>query len=69
MCIFGAIISDSWLGKFKTILILSVVYTAGSTVIAVGAIPTLNLPTMYVQIKFFCLNYFNDLFYKSFTDY
>lgn len=46
MCVFGAIISDSWLGKFKTILILSVVYAFGNTIIALGAIPTLSLPTM-----------------------
>lgn len=44
MCIFGAIIADSWLGKFRTIFYLSIVYVLGSAVITFGAIPTLNLP-------------------------
>ncbi|XP_037825911.1 peptide transporter family 1 [Lucilia sericata] len=44
LCIFGAIISDSWLGKFKTILYLSLVYVCGSVLITLGAIPPLNLP-------------------------
>lgn len=44
MCTFGAILSDSWLGKFNTILYLSIVYATGSVVIALGAIPQLNLP-------------------------
>lgn len=43
-CIIGAIIADSWLGKFKTIFFLSCLYAAGSTVIAVGAIESLMLP-------------------------
>lgn len=42
--LMGAILADSWLGKFKTILYLSIVYCAGSTLIALGAIPPLNLP-------------------------
>lgn len=46
MCIFGAIISDSWLGKFKTIMSLSIVYVIGTVVIAAGAIPTISLPRM-----------------------
>ncbi|XP_013115810.2 peptide transporter family 1 isoform X1 [Stomoxys calcitrans] len=44
LCILGAIISDSWLGKFKTILYLSLVYVCGSVLITLGAIPPLNLP-------------------------
>ncbi|KAM7348691.1 peptide transporter family 1 isoform 2-T2 [Cochliomyia hominivorax] len=44
LCVFGAIISDSWLGKFKTILYLSLVYVCGSVLITLGAIPPLNLP-------------------------
>ncbi|XP_004523943.1 peptide transporter family 1 isoform X2 [Ceratitis capitata] len=44
LCVFGAIISDSWLGKFKTILYLSLVYVAGSTLVALGAVGPLNLP-------------------------
>lgn len=41
--IFGAIIADSWLGKFKTIFYLSIVYAIGSSVIALGAIPAFPL--------------------------
>ncbi|KAH8245515.1 hypothetical protein KR032_011206, partial [Drosophila birchii] len=44
LCVFGAIISDSWLGKFKTILYLSMVYICGSILLTLGAIGPLNLP-------------------------
>ncbi|KAM8719790.1 hypothetical protein ACLKA7_005935 [Drosophila subpalustris] len=44
LCVFGAIISDSWLGKFKTILYLSLVYICGSALLTLGAIGPLNLP-------------------------
>ncbi|XP_058054155.1 peptide transporter family 1-like isoform X2 [Anopheles bellator] len=43
MCVVGAIIADSWLGKFRTIFYLSIVYTIGSACIALGAIPTWDL--------------------------
>lgn len=43
-CLFGAVISDSWLGKFKTILYLSIVYLMGSIIITLGSAPQLNLP-------------------------
>ncbi|XP_077055453.1 solute carrier family 15 member 1b [Siphateles boraxobius] len=36
--IMGAIIADSWLGKFKTIVYLSIVYTIGQVIMAVSAI-------------------------------
>ncbi|XP_048056579.1 solute carrier family 15 member 1b [Megalobrama amblycephala] len=36
--IMGAIIADSWLGKFKTIVYLSVVYTFGQVIMAVSSI-------------------------------
>lgn len=45
-CIFGAIIADSWWGKFNTIVWLSLVYVAGSITMAFSAIdPWLNLDT------------------------
>ncbi|XP_017472594.1 PREDICTED: peptide transporter family 1 [Rhagoletis zephyria] len=44
LCVVGAIISDSWLGKFKTIFYLSLVYVTGSVLVSLGAVPTLNLP-------------------------
>ncbi|XP_061081719.1 solute carrier family 15 member 1-like [Conger conger] len=36
--ILGAIVADSWLGKYKTIVYLSIVYTLGQGVLAVSAI-------------------------------
>ncbi|XP_061664621.1 solute carrier family 15 member 1b [Syngnathoides biaculeatus] len=36
--ILGAIVADSWLGKFKTIVYLSIVYSLGQVVLAVSAI-------------------------------
>ncbi|XP_058829773.1 peptide transporter family 1 [Topomyia yanbarensis] len=50
MCIFGAIISDSWLGRFRTIWSLSIVYVCGSTLISIGAIPTLDVNAQAMTI-------------------
>ncbi|XP_026768390.2 solute carrier family 15 member 1 [Pangasianodon hypophthalmus] len=36
--ILGAIVADSWLGKFKTIIYLSIVYAIGQVIMAVSAI-------------------------------
>ncbi|XP_041637847.1 solute carrier family 15 member 1-like [Cheilinus undulatus] len=36
--ILGAIVADSWLGKFKTIVYLSIVYALGQVIMAVSAI-------------------------------
>ncbi|XP_032362333.1 solute carrier family 15 member 1b [Etheostoma spectabile] len=36
--ILGAIVADSWLGKFKTIVYLSIVYTLGQVIMAISAI-------------------------------
>uniref|UniRef100_UPI003AAAC2DD solute carrier family 15 member 1 n=1 Tax=Centroberyx gerrardi TaxID=166262 RepID=UPI003AAAC2DD len=36
--ILGAIVADSWLGKFKTIIYLSIVYAIGQVVMAISAI-------------------------------
>ncbi|CAL8369326.1 unnamed protein product [Arctogadus glacialis] len=40
--ILGAIVADSWLGKFKTIIYLSVVYALGQVVMAISAIHDLT---------------------------
>ncbi|NXQ86154.1 S15A1 protein, partial [Nyctibius grandis] len=40
--ILGALIADSWLGKFKTIVSLSVVYTIGQAIMAVSSINDLT---------------------------
>lgn len=39
-CIFGGILSDVWLGKFKTILITSVLYAVGTIIVSFGSIPS-----------------------------
>lgn len=39
MPIFGAMLADGYLGKFRTILYLSVVYSLGNLVMSLGAIP------------------------------
>ncbi|KAL7030445.1 hypothetical protein ACKWTF_006659 [Chironomus riparius] len=44
ICIIGAIIADSWWGKFNTILWLSLVYVSGSTVLTLGAVENWKMP-------------------------
>lgn len=48
--LIGAMIADGWLGRFRTIMYLSLVYAAGSTLISVSAMPQLNLPTLEFTI-------------------
>ncbi|XP_053167080.1 solute carrier family 15 member 1 isoform X2 [Hemicordylus capensis] len=40
--ILGAIVADTWLGKFKTIVYLSIVYTIGQAVLSVSSIHDLT---------------------------
>uniref|UniRef100_A0A8C6THS8 Solute carrier family 15 member 1 n=1 Tax=Neogobius melanostomus TaxID=47308 RepID=A0A8C6THS8_9GOBI len=40
--ILGAIVADSWLGKFKTIIYLSIVYALGQIAMAISAIHDLT---------------------------
>uniref|UniRef100_A0A7N6C3N9 Solute carrier family 15 member 2 n=1 Tax=Anabas testudineus TaxID=64144 RepID=A0A7N6C3N9_ANATE len=49
--ILGALIADSWLGKFKTIIYLSVVYVIGHVVKSVGAIPTVGNKEMHIALS------------------
>lgn len=49
-CIFGAILGDSFIGKFHTILWLSIVYATGSSVLAVGAVEAWEFPTIAMTI-------------------
>jgi solute carrier family 15 (oligopeptide transporter), member 1 len=44
--IVGAIVADSFLGHFKTILIMAFIYSVGATTVAIGNIEPLNLPTL-----------------------
>lgn len=49
--ILGAIIADSWLGKFKTIIYLSLVYVVGHVVKSVGAIPTVGSKEVHIGLS------------------
>nr|CAH7727461.1 unnamed protein product [Callosobruchus chinensis] len=42
--ILGAIVSDSFLGKFRTILYVSIVYAAGCVLLALASVGPLHLP-------------------------
>lgn len=42
--VLGAILSDSWLGKFRTIFYLSVVYSIGSILMSATAAPDTGIP-------------------------
>lgn len=42
--LMGAVIADGWLGKYKTILYLSMVYSAGAMIVSIGAIPFPGMP-------------------------
>lgn len=46
----GAIVADSWLGKFRTILYLSIVYAIGGVIVSLGAVPIITLPREHVTI-------------------
>ncbi|KAB0790799.1 hypothetical protein PPYR_15309 [Photinus pyralis] len=48
--VFGAIISDSWLGKFRTILYVSCIYALGNIVLALAATPPLNFPMRPISL-------------------
>ncbi|XP_038133672.1 solute carrier family 15 member 2 [Cyprinodon tularosa] len=49
--ILGAIIADSWLGKFKTIIYLSIVYVIGHVIKSVGAIPTVGNTDVHIALS------------------
>ncbi|KAF9366135.1 peptide transporter ptr2 [Mortierella sp. NVP85] len=40
--IFGAVVADKWLGKFKTVLIFAIVYTIGLVLLTVSAVPSVK---------------------------
>uniref|UniRef100_A0A668ACW4 Solute carrier family 15 member 2 n=1 Tax=Myripristis murdjan TaxID=586833 RepID=A0A668ACW4_9TELE len=49
--VLGALIADSWLGKFKTIISLSIVYVIGHVVKSVGAIPHVGDSTTHIALS------------------
>lgn len=44
--VIGAMIADSWLGKFRTIIYLSIVYVCGNVLISLTAMPPINIPSV-----------------------
>jgi solute carrier family 15 (oligopeptide transporter), member 1 len=44
--IIGAIIAESWLGLFKTITWMSLVYALGAGIISFGTIETIGVPVL-----------------------
>nr|XP_023020022.1 peptide transporter family 1-like [Leptinotarsa decemlineata] len=48
--VLGAILSDSYLGKFRTILYVSMIYAVGSILLALTAIKPLNMPQKGMSI-------------------
>lgn len=44
--VVGAIIAESWLGNFKTILWMVFTFMVGNIIITVGTVELLNLPMM-----------------------
>ncbi|KYM98055.1 Solute carrier family 15 member 1, partial [Cyphomyrmex costatus] len=48
--LLGAIISDSWLGKFNTILYLSIVYSLGQVILSLSAATPIGLPAQEFSI-------------------
>nr|XP_057937878.1 solute carrier family 15 member 2 isoform X3 [Doryrhamphus excisus] len=49
--ILGALIADSWLGKYKTIIYLSIVYVIGHVVKSLGAIPLLGGSSIHISLS------------------
>ena len=45
--LFGAFLADSFLGKFKTILYISIIYAIGQIVLSIGAIPATESGWIY----------------------
>lgn len=48
--IFGAIIADSFIGKFRTIFYLSIIYALGNSTLALSATPFFGLPPRLTTI-------------------
>uniref|UniRef100_A0A8D2LEK5 Solute carrier family 15 member 2 n=1 Tax=Varanus komodoensis TaxID=61221 RepID=A0A8D2LEK5_VARKO len=49
--VIGALIADSWLGKYKTIIYLSIVYVIGHMIKSVGAIPSVGNQIVHVALS------------------
>uniref|UniRef100_A0A670K7Y1 Solute carrier family 15 member 2 n=1 Tax=Podarcis muralis TaxID=64176 RepID=A0A670K7Y1_PODMU len=49
--VIGALMADSWLGKYKTIIYLSIVYVIGHVIKSVGAIPSVGNQIVHVVLS------------------
>ncbi|XP_060785677.1 solute carrier family 15 member 2-like isoform X2 [Neoarius graeffei] len=49
--LIGAIIADSWLGKFKTIIYLSIVYVMGHVIKSLAAMPSVGDSTVHIALS------------------
>lgn len=48
--VLGAILSDSWLGKYRTIFYVSIIYAIGQLLLSASAAPTFGLPARELSI-------------------
>lgn len=48
--LLGALMADAWIGKFKTILYLSIVYAIGQILLSAAATPIFGLPIRYYKL-------------------
>lgn len=51
LCVVGGIIADVWLGKFRTILYLSIFYALGCATVSISAFPNIGIPPRVVLIS------------------
>lgn len=49
--VIGAIISDGFIGRYWTIVCLSIVYFAGTVVLTITAIPQIGGRQLYVELN------------------
>ncbi|OXU26213.1 hypothetical protein TSAR_013684 [Trichomalopsis sarcophagae] len=55
--LLGAMLADSYLGKYRTILYLSIVYAVGQLLLAVSSVPPLGLPVSLYPQRISLLSY------------
>ncbi|XP_014274042.1 peptide transporter family 1 isoform X1 [Halyomorpha halys] len=48
--VFGGIMADAWLGKYNTILYVSLIYAAGNIVLSFGSVEALSIPHKELSI-------------------
>jgi dipeptide/tripeptide permease len=48
--LIGTYLADSWIGKYKSMLIMTAFYSIGTIVLTVGTVDSLNLPLKLYQI-------------------